>query len=410
MALKCENCGAANPAINLHCGQCGTRLEPSADLSPEVIDFDNQMPLLVGEGSDRRIHPPPEMVEQVHDFLEHEAKLHDELQHGSELHHELRAKQAVRADFLRWKIDHFDEKAFFPDIPTDEGSADPPPSHHDVLPAGERASGTGVSGPSFLGLSDDRVPNFDYEEPEANAHLRRNIAIGVVAAVVVLAAVQWRSIRDYGLPYVKNGSMASAQRDPQNSPPMAANNAGRDLGSGTASSKVDSSPAVKSGPTPKPSLKVQQAATTRQPAPPAPRAQVMRPRRPPAMSAPTADVPRNDQSKSPTYASRSRAKPRRSPAQPFARSVSHNVPGSDEMKRAVNASDAEARAAWLWKAVSKGNPEAPVELAGMYERGSGVVRSCDQAKVLLRSAAAKDNAQAKLRLQQIRIRGGCSTR
>jgi TPR repeat protein len=80
------------------------------------------------------------------------------------------------------------------------------------------------------------------------------------------------------------------------------------------------------------------------------------------------------------------------------------------MNRAVNASDAEARAAWLWRAVSKGNPEAPVELARMYEQGNGVVRSCGQAQVLLRSAAAKGNAQARLSLQQIRIRGGCSAR
>jgi TPR repeat protein len=84
--------------------------------------------------------------------------------------------------------------------------------------------------------------------------------------------------------------------------------------------------------------------------------------------------------------------------------------GADEMKRAANASDAEARAAWLWKAVSKGNPQASVELARMYKQGSGVIRSCAQAEVLLHSAAAKGNAQAKLDLQQIRMRGGCSAR
>jgi TPR repeat protein len=80
------------------------------------------------------------------------------------------------------------------------------------------------------------------------------------------------------------------------------------------------------------------------------------------------------------------------------------------MNRAAHASDYEARAVWLWRAVGKGNPQAPVELARMYEHGNGVIRSCDQAQVLLRSAAAKGNEQAKISLQQMRIRGDCSAR
>jgi TPR repeat protein len=80
------------------------------------------------------------------------------------------------------------------------------------------------------------------------------------------------------------------------------------------------------------------------------------------------------------------------------------------MNRAAHAGDAELRAVWLWRALGKGNLEAPVELARMYEQGDGVVQSCDQAQVLLRSAAAKGNEQAKLNLQQIHRRGGCSGR
>jgi TPR repeat protein len=85
-------------------------------------------------------------------------------------------------------------------------------------------------------------------------------------------------------------------------------------------------------------------------------------------------------------------------------------PGADELNRAANARNAEARAAWLWRAVGKGNPQAPVELARMYEQGNGVVRSCDQARVLLRVAAAKGNEEARRNLQLMRIRGGCSGR
>jgi TPR repeat protein len=81
--------------------------------------------------------------------------------------------------------------------------------------------------------------------------------------------------------------------------------------------------------------------------------------------------------------------------------------GAFELERAEHAGDAEARAAWLWNAVSKGNSQASVELAKMYVQGSGVIRNCDQAQILLRIAAEKGNEQAKLNLQQIRRQGGC---
>jgi hypothetical protein len=431
MALRCKTCGAENPAINRYCGQCGEKLdqsatespemfcrnaaadpvehhsveplEASANLPPEVIDFDNQIPLFAGEGSDRRIHTPPEVVEQLRDHLELEAELHDHLRHGSEPHYEVRAKQeAERDDFLHWKINHFDEKAFFPDAATDEATAAPPLSNHDFLPEGE------TSEPSFLGLSDDRVPRDDYGELEPKPHLRHNVALVVLAGVVVLAAVQWRSIRDRGLAFVQKGPMASRKEVFRNPPAGSADKINRDLGLGLDSSKAGSPQAGGSSR----ALDAQSAATARQPVPPTPGAPAMHTNRPPAMSAPAPDVPRNIQSASPAPTSRHTAKPRQFRAPPPARSVARAAPvaGVDEMNRAAHASDAEARAAWLWRAVAKGNPQAPVELAKMYEQGNGVVRSCDQAQVLLRSGAAKGNAQAKLNLKQIRIRGGCSAR
>ena len=84
------------------------------------------------------------------------------------------------------------------------------------------------------------------------------------------------------------------------------------------------------------------------------------------------------------------------------------APGAAEMYQAAHASDARLRAAWLWKAVRAGNPQATVELAKMYEEGDGVAQSCDQARLLLSAAAAKGNAQAKLELQQLPLNGGCS--
>ena len=80
------------------------------------------------------------------------------------------------------------------------------------------------------------------------------------------------------------------------------------------------------------------------------------------------------------------------------------------MAKAKDASDAAASAAWLWKATAKGNPEAPVQLADMYIKGTGVPRSCEQAVVLLKTAAEKENALARNRLASMYATGNCVQR
>jgi hypothetical protein len=438
MALRCENCGVANPAINRFCGQCGRRLKQtaldtpeefcrdttgdpyvalgvSADLPPEVIEFDNQVPLLADEGTDRRTHATPGMLEQAHDHLEREVEHHDELQHGSELHSEVREREEAernrRDDFLRWQVN-----------PGDNGvhhaatyRATPTPAHRVSSPDREDTRRTGVSGPSFLGLSDDRVPENELQEYEElanpNSHLRRNAALVISATAVVLAVLQWRSIRDYGLPYVQNGSVAVRQLAngaTRNSPAVAADNTGRDLGMTPGSPTLGTPQAVDSSPNAGHPMDVQQTTASRQPAPTASAPRATNAERPPAMSTPAADAP-IAQPAPPASAERTpEPSPTRAAPAPVSRASA--APGVDEMNRAINSSDAEMRATWLWRAVGKGNPQAPVELARMYEQGNGVVRSCDQAKVLLRVAAAKGNEEARRNLQQIRIRGGCPSR
>lgn len=86
------------------------------------------------------------------------------------------------------------------------------------------------------------------------------------------------------------------------------------------------------------------------------------------------------------------------------------APGNDELAKANNASDSAAAAAWLWKATAKGNPDAPVRLADMYVKGDGVPRSCEQALVLLKTAATKDNARARNRLAAMYNNATCVQR
>jgi len=86
------------------------------------------------------------------------------------------------------------------------------------------------------------------------------------------------------------------------------------------------------------------------------------------------------------------------------------IPGADELAKANSASDSAAEAAWLWKATAKGNPTAPVRLAGMYVKGEGVPRSCEQALVLLKTAAEKENAVARNQLASMYGSGVCVPR
>ena len=95
---------------------------------------------------------------------------------------------------------------------------------------------------------------------------------------------------------------------------------------------------------------------------------------------------------------------------PVPKPSSKPQPGQQELNKAMEASDSAAAAAWLWKATSRGNPEAPVRLADMYIKGNGVPKSCEQALVLLRSAATKENAPARNRLAALYANGTCVAR
>ena len=382
MSRICETCGVENPVSNRFCGQCGRQLERTAADTPEEFWRD------IG------IRSQPSTTEFLQ-WLDNTTATPISAANPP-------AREAAEPNTTDSLSNSQPDPRTIAIQPTP--NSQPRPLLQSSPPAS--SSRTGVSGPSFLGLTDDPVSDeIYYEELEPRSHLRRYIALGITAAALLLASLQWRSIRDYGLAYVQSGTMEVKKRDaqtPRNPPAVAADNTSRDLGLPPATAANSSAPQqVESSPNTNHPLSVQQAANSTPPpaASPAPNSA----NQPPAsMAAPTADLPA---SQSPAKRA-ANSKPR-----PFSRSVTESsAAGADEMNRATRASDPEARAAWLWKAVSKGNRQAPVELARMYEQGNGVVRSCDQAQVLLRSAAARGNQEAKLNLRQILLRGGCPSR
>jgi hypothetical protein len=83
-------------------------------------------------------------------------------------------------------------------------------------------------------------------------------------------------------------------------------------------------------------------------------------------------------------------------------------PNDDERASVQSRQDVHPRggrgalASRLWSEVGAGNTKAEVELAQLYLEGDGVTKNCEQARVLLRAAAKKGNAEA---LQQYRRLG-----
>jgi len=69
------------------------------------------------------------------------------------------------------------------------------------------------------------------------------------------------------------------------------------------------------------------------------------------------------------------------------------------------ARDSTEASRWLWKSIAKHNGEATLLLSDLYLRGDGVSKNCDQARVLLDSAARRGIAGAGERLRNLRAFG-----
>jgi TPR repeat protein len=75
-----------------------------------------------------------------------------------------------------------------------------------------------TAAPSVLGLHDDAPAPFEglaeYDRKrKVKSRFQRNIALAVLAAVVILAAFQWYSIRDSVVPYVQEEVRRARQQD-----------------------------------------------------------------------------------------------------------------------------------------------------------------------------------------------------
>ena len=83
--------------------------------------------------------------------------------------------------------------------------------------------------------------------------------------------------------------------------------------------------------------------------------------------------------------------------------------GAEELavaQRYLNGANGQGRdtteaAKWLWKSIAKHNGQATLLLADLYLKGNGVPKNCDQARILLDSAARKGVSGAGERLRNL---------
>jgi hypothetical protein len=88
-------------------------------------------------------------------------------------------------------------------------------------------------------------------------------------------------------------------------------------------------------------------------------------------------------------------------------------PGQPEYLQALQilrspgrSSEVPAAIQLLWAAVEKGNTGAEIDLAELFRTGRGVVKNCDQTRILLSAAARKGSPEARKRLEALQ-RQGC---
>ena len=327
-------------------------------------------------------------------------------------------------------------------------------------PAKETAVPTGagtstIVGPSFLGLSDaplieaESLPA-EIDETEHKSHWRGWVAFAILLIFAVLGVVQWRAqtgnsplqvVKDkwYSLRHAKTqqATNQTAPADPlaadtiqkpatqtESPTPQATTPANPAAETATTSNTSSATPPATNPATPQQSVPVTATpSSTTQVAPPpaAPPAKQSASAKqqspptignsqaaPPLEKAPAKTV--TQASAAPPDTTTETPKPKRPTDDGANQPRSKATPGADEMAKAKDASDAAASAAWLWKATAKGNPEAPVQLADMYIKGTGVPRSCEQAVVLLKTAAEKENALARNRLASMYATGNCVQR
>ena len=344
MQIRCDACGGENPLSNKYCGTCGAGLGEARAYS---IFGDPDSRTAFGEQQ----YPPYSTPDE----------------HSREEDHIQAAAHVRRAE--RYEPQYNEEN---------RNESYPHPREFRRRPS---------NGNSMSLLQLDADSNSDEsidwtDEPEPSPPYRYYIGAVLAIIILVLGYMAWR------------GTQASQTSHEVSAPPPAA--AG-DTAAAPAPTpaKTAAEPAAQA-----PASDASAHATPPEEAPKNP-PETKSPRNPAVESTPAAAAA------SPTRS----AQPPTPAAQPPSPAATQTAAGNggEELaiaERYLNGAPGQRRdtaeaAKWLWKSVSKHNGQATVLLSDLYLKGEGVSKNCDQARVLLYSAARKGIAGAGERLRNL---------
>jgi hypothetical protein len=237
--------------------------------------------------------------------------------------------------------------------------------------------------------SDARIDDWSYE-PSPSSSYRGYVGAVLAILIVGLGYMAWRGMQNsQGHEASPAPPIATKETETsQTQPPAPKSEAAHDFPSASVPA---STPTAKAPPEESPK-------TTAEAAPAAAENKVNRTEPPaPEPSKSVRTVPKTENESVPA-------------AQPQASSDKWGAEELAVAQRYLNGSNGQRRdsaeaAKWLWKSIAKHNSQATLLLADLYLKGDGVSKNCDQARILLDSAARKGLSGAGERLRNLQAFG-----
>lgn len=316
VSMKCAGCGHLNDPGLKFCGMCGTRIERRAQ--ERRVSADEPRAAAIANAQ----LPSPDVAG--------------------------RARAQVAA----------------PPEPAEEVPVALPRRGEPAIFRNEPGNGTHISGPSFLGLNDQPEANGEYllEDEPSRGGMRKLILFVILAAILGLVFVQWRSS------FKASPKPAPAKTEPASAPAAAPQGGNQPQGAASGLPAQDASNAKGAGT---------------------------------SAEAGAAAGESKDQKTEPASASSAGASSSVTPAAAAEVTPDKETPKSEETQPAADSKPAdEAR-------IPDYKPSSALLRAQQYLRGQGVQQNCEQGLLYLRAATDKNDPGAAIQMAALYSSGLC---
>lgn len=329
--MHCWSCGAPNPNDNTFCGKCGKKIA-TAGLGP----------VSGSSGQTERTAAPEAPPLPKNPLVSEPRAVHDSPR-----------------TLAQMEID-----------------GPPPPKKVEEIRREHSLPPNRITGPSFLGLSDEASANGSYlldDEPAERSTWRAWLAVAVLALFGFLIFKHWSTVRDGAISLTQSTQQNTAAKAVPVPPPSAPG--------GTVSNAEPTQSAAATAPPPIDSAEGQT---------------------PPTANPDALDKPENDKAQT-------------AQAKSDIDKAADTVTAEKKDEQPDDADAATAEKAPAKAATKRASPEepqfssAPVDEAERYLSGRGVAQDCGRAISLLRSSAREGNPRAQVKLGALYATGQCVT-